>query len=274
MDIDMSEPTSADAPITFLTLPLEIRLQIYSNLLVLPSHNQGAAYSASDIPTSEKRAEIQSNILRTCRQACNEAAPLLYRGNMWLAHPTLLTGLPRLRPHFGPVVQTSAYRFFKNNPGVESAADGDDSKGEKRPNGGNGRWHVRVRLDCDPPWTADQLAEAFSGADELYIQLWQTAYKGAGPRVAMLFEKIRGVRVARVDGSTYAFRHYANHLENVMQLPLNDKEERPYVKPKGFKERELPKKLPGEEVGSDDENESDHDADVHDDSSEAMVAED
>jgi hypothetical protein len=73
---------------------------------------------------------------------------------------------------------------------------------------------VQVRLDVDARFSKAQVSDAFSGADELEVEVWQATFAAADLTVLKLFEGVRGVGRAKVTGSVG--REYAACLEGVM----------------------------------------------------------
>lgn len=172
-----SEPTSnSSSGPSFLSLPYELRLEIYNHLLLLP-------------PTPPQTLHPQ--ILRACRQIHAEALPLLYGRNTFEAHASLLVSFPRLRPWYSPVASASAAALIT-------------------------RVRVRVRLDAGAGFGQMRATRELSGRDEVVIDCWQAAYRSAGWQVLRLFEGVRGVRRARVTGSIGGFEEYARWLERSM----------------------------------------------------------
>ena len=167
---------------SLITLPGEIRNQIYRYLLLLPKPSTHR--TLGDPP-------LHVNILRTCRKLHQEGLAILYGGNTFLAHVSLLTSLPRLRIYYASVQTASLISLVT-------------------------KWHVRVRLDNDPNFTKDQATQAFSGMDELTIEVNQSQYGGSDYGALKLFEDVRGVKRARVYGSITFFVEYAKWLEDVM----------------------------------------------------------
>ncbi|KAK5657281.1 hypothetical protein OQA88_3343 [Cercophora sp. LCS_1] len=112
---------------TLLTLPLELRFQIYTHLLVLPTTPTAfdyttALYSLYSSPTTsslhhpsasrrddDTPPRIYPAVLRVCRQTHAEAIPVLYRLNTFLADDMLLSAVPRLRPYYGVIKGDMAY---------------------------------------------------------------------------------------------------------------------------------------------------------------------
>ncbi|KAI1363603.1 hypothetical protein F5Y08DRAFT_238288 [Xylaria arbuscula] len=225
------EPTdllSSPSPSTFLNLPLEIRLEIYTHLLTTsqdPSHPlspaepspSSSSSSASSSPSSSVSSSSSSpapffnpqtaptplhpNILRTCRQLHAECIPVLYKRNIFTAHATLLTVFPSL---FNPSHRQKRYAPIRS-PQLASLVT---------------RFRVRLRLDAEPQFARDAVTAQFSGKHELLIETWQTEWRGAGPEALRLFEDVRGVRIARVVGS--GFEEYARWLEGAMMSEAGD----------------------------------------------------
>ena len=81
---------------------------------------------------------------------------------------------------------------------------------------------MRLRLDAEPQFARDAVTAQFSGKQELVIEAWQTEWRGAGPEALRLFEDVRGVRVARVVGSTSGFEDYARWLERAMMAGVGE----------------------------------------------------
>ncbi|KAH8891399.1 hypothetical protein GQ53DRAFT_746916 [Thozetella sp. PMI_491] len=182
-------PITRRPPPTFLTLPLEVRLEIYSHLLLLPPYGKH-----QDAPGNGPR--VYPALLATCAQVYTEAAPMLYGANTWQAHTSLLTSLPRLRAFNHPVTQPGALAQIR-------------------------RWRMSVRLDIACPFTAEAVTAAFTGADELALEVWQaTFWGGAGVDVLERFEGVRGVRKVRIVGSTTGFEGYLRWLAASMTAPV------------------------------------------------------
>ena len=188
-------PTTSPPPdnpqpiITLLTLPLEIRLEIYTYLFLLPAYTP---HQDTDLV----HARVHPALLATCSQIHAEAAPLLYAANSWQAHYALLAALPRLRACHRPVIAA-------------------------RPRAAMRRWRLRVRLDVLCPFTTDAAAEAFSGADEVELEVRQaTFWGGAGVEALGALHGVRGVRRVRVFGSTAGFGGYLHWLAGSMTAPV------------------------------------------------------
>jgi hypothetical protein len=172
-------------PLTFLDLPGEIRNQIYLYLLILPSLS--APRLLGDPP-------IYPSILSVCHAVHSEAIRILYGTNTFLAHPNLLADLPRLRLYYDTISSPSLISLIC-------------------------RFHIRVRLDCDPNFSAEKAAESFSGVEELTIEVFQAQFGSSDHRVLRLFEGVRGVERARVYGSVTGFSGYVGWLQNAMTSP-------------------------------------------------------
>ncbi|KAJ4400977.1 hypothetical protein N0V82_010891, partial [Gnomoniopsis sp. IMI 355080] len=81
------------------------------------------------------------------------------------------------------------------------------------------RWYLKARLDCGPFWTAERVAEAFTGVDELTVEVWQSMYGEGGGKVLRLFRGVRGVKRVKIWGSTTGLERYVRWLEGVMGSP-------------------------------------------------------
>ena len=172
-----------------LTLPFEIRLEIYSYLLLVPS-------SPRDHRVPQDDVRVHPALLATCAQVHAEAMPLLYAGNTFQAHYSLLTSLPRLRASLRPVTQARPLAHIR-------------------------RWWMRIRLDAGCPFTEAAVTAAFTGMDEVVLDIWQTTFwGGAGVGPLERFEAVRGVRKVRVLGSTTGFEGYLRWLAQSMTAPV------------------------------------------------------
>jgi hypothetical protein len=142
----------------FMDLPGEIRNEVYARLLVLPyDSHPPMAYSDSD--------KVYPQILAVCRKVHAEALPLLYGSNTFIANPTLLSCLPRLTV-FYPMIQSSQMVSLIR------------------------KYLVRVRLDCMPNYSYEAAMGAFSGVDELTIEVFQAQFRGSRHEVLTLFEGV------------------------------------------------------------------------------------
>ncbi|TWU77604.1 hypothetical protein ED733_007880 [Metarhizium rileyi] len=181
----MSKTASALIPspqCRLLSLPLELRLQIYTLLLLLPPYSKHSIH-----PTS-----VHAAILRTSRQVHAEASPLLYTQNVFLAHPSLLTSFPRLRENYPPVKEDLAIARIR-------------------------RFRLLIRLDCDLPYSRETAAKALSHMDEVIVDVAQAVFLGAGCENLRVLEDVRGVGRVVIRGSTTGFERYADWLQGVME---------------------------------------------------------
>ncbi|WPG99849.1 Hypothetical protein R9X50_00266900 [Acrodontium crateriforme] len=195
-------------------LPAELRNLIWSYLLIQPSFYTDE--SGIDNPPTIRPQQTHrfcANILQTCKQAHAEGSPILYGENVFHAHSSLLTALPAflvgtrpLRLTLPPVTHPRPARLIR-------------------------RYYIHVRLDVDARYSMAQVTEAFSGADELSIDVSQAMYGSCSFDVLALFEGVRGVRKAQVRGSTGDGK-YARWLAGVMELPLG-------TDPEGFCEEHV-----------------------------------
>jgi hypothetical protein len=201
----MDSPSHAS--LNFLSLPVELRLKIYRFLLVIARPSPGPESQALSVDRPHPA------ILRACKQIHGEATPVLYGENIFFAHYAMLTSFPLLRGWFQPVKCTEPAKRIR-------------------------RWWLRVRLDAGLPFaittrgnssTQTKLAEAFSGAEELVLELWQAMFKGMpASTVLQYFEAVRGVRKVRIFGSIIGYEDYVAWLEKTMQSPIGEVRE-PYT---------------------------------------------
>ncbi|KAH6680862.1 hypothetical protein B0J14DRAFT_274600 [Halenospora varia] len=169
----------------FLDLPGEIRNQIYQQLLIIPSLST---------PRLLGDPGIYPQILSTCRKVHKETQQMLYGCNTFLAHHNLLTGLPRLRMYYDVISKPNLIALIT-------------------------RYHIRVRLDCDPNFSVANATNAFMGMEELTIEVFQAQFGSSDYKVLKLFEGVRGVKRASIYGSVSGFPEYVEWLQNSMMTP-------------------------------------------------------
>ncbi|KAG4435403.1 hypothetical protein IFR05_009110 [Cadophora sp. M221] len=173
------------ALLSFTDLPGEIRNQIYNQLLILP---------ALSTPRPLGDPLLYPEILSVCRKVHEEAKQILYGCNTFLAHPNLLGEMPRLRLYYDTIHTRNLISLIQ-------------------------RFHIRVRLDCDPNFSAENAAKSFTGVEELSIEVFQAQFGSSDYKVLKLFEGIRGVKRAKVYGSVIAFPEYVEWLQNSIRTP-------------------------------------------------------
>lgn len=181
----------------FLSLPAELRNAIYALLLTAPAHVKQSRRIATRGLCSDyvlPPLDLCPALLRTCRQIHDEAASILYGANQFASHPSLLTALPYLMTPRQPITEGPGRWKIK-------------------------RWYIYLRLDVDARFTAEQLEQAFSGADELEIEYFQPAYGYGDSSTLKLFESIRGVGLAKVIGGSGCDPKYARALEGMLMSP-------------------------------------------------------
>jgi hypothetical protein len=169
----------------FLTLPIEIRYDIYARLLCVPDYS---SFSPSHVTSKDT---VHANILLANRQINNEATAFLYHDNTFLAHPSLLTSFPRLRPHTHPVTSSAVLPRIR-------------------------KFHLSLRLDCDPNFDAAAAEKSFSGLDELTVHVSQTSFLGIGCANLRRFEGVRGIGRVAIVGSTTGCEEYVAWLRDAM----------------------------------------------------------
>ncbi|KXL43298.1 hypothetical protein M433DRAFT_156146 [Acidomyces richmondensis BFW] len=181
------------------SLPAELRNVIWTFLLKYESDNDEVRYSRLSLTAGSSAAEERPcvNVLRTCKQANSEGTPILYGENRFHAHPSLLTALPSFllltRPNritLSPVTSPRLVQLIR-------------------------RYYLHVRLDTDPHFSRCQVEESFSGVEELEIEVFQAMYGSCDFSVLRLFEGVRGVGKAVVQGSVGDGK-YAEWLANTM----------------------------------------------------------
>jgi hypothetical protein len=167
----------------FLELPPEIRNQIYQLLLT--------ATSPPGKVSGPSQSEVDAAILRVNRKLHAECKALLYANNVFHAHPARLASLPFLRDISRPILSPDCCRLIK-------------------------RYYIEVRLDIDNPWDGDDCAKAFNGVEELHVVAWQASFGQCNAHNLIPFAKVRGVRHARVEGTSLE-PAMVKWLEEVMQ---------------------------------------------------------
>lgn len=171
---------------SFTCLPPEIRLQIYSYLLLLPPYTRRS-------PASEAPPPIHAAITLTSRLVHAESSPVLYAKNTFLAHPDLLTSFPRLRASYQPVKEASAISHIR-------------------------RVYLVIRLDTDLRFTRDAAARMLSGLELVVIDVVQAMFMGVqGCENLRVLEGVRGVKEVVFRGSTTGFETYLEWLRRKME---------------------------------------------------------
>jgi hypothetical protein len=170
----------------FLTLPGEIRNQIYHLLLIIPP--PGIPRSLGGGP------KIYPQILNACRQIYHEAIEILYGKNTFIAHYSLLSQMPQLRPWHDPITSSALIARIR-------------------------RYHIYVRLDCDALFTASSARDAFTGIEEFTVEVFQAQYGSSDYTVLRLFEEVRCIKRVRFLGSVTGFPEYISWLQATMMSP-------------------------------------------------------
>lgn len=181
----------ANNTLPFLAFPGEIRNRIYTLLLVVPPPSTTTAFG--------EKARIYPEILRVNKQIHHEALSFLYTKNTFIAHPVRLYRFPQLRRWMDPVEAPHLIALIR-------------------------RYHVFVRLECDAGFTPEAARDAFSGIEELTVEMFRSQFKGSRNGVLRLFERVRGVRRARVFGSVDPSSKYVAWLQK--QMMSTDRSER------------------------------------------------
>jgi len=102
--------------------------------------------------------------------------------------------MPRLRLYYSPISSPSLISLIR-------------------------RYHIRLRIDCDPNFTAKKASDAFSGIEELTIEVFQAQFGSSDYKSLRLFEDVRGVKRVRIYGSVITFPQYAAWLQAAMVRP-------------------------------------------------------
>ena len=163
--------------LSFLLMPAEIRLQVYAILLIHDHPFQVSSFAAFIDNRSicqSQALEIHPSILLACRQTYFEGNPILYGGNVFLASPSLLKGI--VAAPSGRITSAPLISHMR-------------------------RFHLCIRLDCDPRYGSQELENAFNGAEELNIEVFQASFGMGDTKLLDMFRGIRGVKKAKVWGS-------------------------------------------------------------------------
>ncbi|MCJ1418867.1 hypothetical protein MMC32_005218 [Xylographa parallela] len=172
-------------PFPFLSLPGELRNAIYA-LLLTPT------LSTHPYPFPHPHHQLTPSLLRASHLLHTESAPFLY-AHSFRAHSSLLTSFP----HFADPARPLTSRFY-----ISLIR----------------RWRISVRLDTDPNWSKRQVTDAFSGVEELSVDVWEASFGASGVRVLEGFWGVRGVGKARVRGCVE--RGMGRWLEGVMESEM------------------------------------------------------
>ncbi|KAH6611067.1 hypothetical protein Trco_001087 [Trichoderma cornu-damae] len=187
------QPPSAPK-VGFMSLPLELRFQIYALLLSIPPQPKSSSHHHLS-SRSEAPSYVYPAILLANRQINWEATPFLY-SNMFVAHPSLLATFPRLRSWYSPLREAKALV-----PRIH-------------------RFHVQIRLDLPLQFDRKAAAESFSGVDELSVDVEQSMFLGVGYDNLTVFDQVRGVKNLYISGSTTGFEDYIAWLRYAMTSPV------------------------------------------------------
>lgn len=185
-----------------LSLPPELRNAIWSLVLVHDTDRE----TARPLPRSPtlgqalRSERLCASVLRSCKQANKEGTPILYGDNTFVAHSSLLAALPALLLRASPTRIAAPVKHRRVADMIR-------------------RYHVHVRLDTDPRFTRLHAEESFTGVEELEIEVFQSMYGSCDFSVLQLFEGVRGVGKAVVQGSVGDGR-YADWLARCMMSPF------------------------------------------------------
>ena len=166
--------TSFAMPFLFLNLPGEVRNQIL-RLLLIHRTTIVVHHFALLHPPSPIALDIHPKILLANRAVYNEGRTILYRENVFQAHPMILLDTVFALCVHRPVLQNCVAHIR--------------------------RFHIRVRLDSDPYYSPRQVREAFTDADELQVEVFRASFEAGNYLALDGFAGVRGVKEARVHGS-------------------------------------------------------------------------
>ena len=162
-------------PILFLDLPSEIRNFIFR--LLLTHSTPIVAHGSHDLkPPKPVSLGLSPSICLVSRTLHAESISILYGENTFQAHPTFLTNAAFAIDPERPVVSCRCVSQIR-------------------------RWHIRARLDCDSFYEPELVAQMFTGANELEIEVFRASWGVGSYDVLLSFAKVRGVKRAKVHGS-------------------------------------------------------------------------
>ncbi|KAK3903326.1 hypothetical protein C8A05DRAFT_43423 [Staphylotrichum tortipilum] len=228
------------SPPTFLTLPLELRLDIYTHLLILPPPTPPeiqpttyrCAYSSSPPSSSPgspsqstlEKPKLHPQILRVNPQTHAEALPILYGHNTFAAHPVLLTACPTLyHPRWRIRVRLDVPVAALTLPAASppSLASSPTTSSPPTP-------PLPSSPSSSPsqPTEPNPIATAFTNTDTLTLDLYTSTFLGGvGADALRPFESVRGVRKVRIRGMVAGFERYLEWLRGRMTMMPGEGEE-------------------------------------------------
>ena len=175
-------------PFPFTLLPCEIRLEILRHALThdTPIRTNSCHQLGPPRPTL---LHLTPALLLSSRGAYEEGVPILYGENTFQAHPQILSSSIFAIDPNRTVIAPHCKALIK-------------------------RWHVRVRLDCDPYYAAEEVTRCFDDCDMLEVEVFRSSWAIGGYDALEGFCGVRGVKRARVHGSVG--KSFARWLEGCM----------------------------------------------------------
>jgi hypothetical protein len=82
------------------------------------------------------------------------------------------------------------------------------------------RYYILLRIDCHASFTKEQATKAFTGMEELTIEVWQAQFWNSDYEALTRFEGVRGVRRVKIIGSISQFKGFVEWLRNTMMMPV------------------------------------------------------
>lgn len=159
----------------FLELPGEIRNQIFR--LVLTHNTPVVIRSANQLAAPEHtKLYLCPHILLVSWRTYYEGVSILYGENCFQAHRSYLASMLFAMDPARTVIGTFCASLFC-------------------------KYHVRVRLGCDPFYTPEAVRKAFSGADSLEVEVFRSSWGIGGYDALEGFGSVQNVRKPRVHGS-------------------------------------------------------------------------
>lgn len=176
-----------------LGLPAEIRNIIFRILLTHNTPIIARSCNSLKPPWPLISLGLTPSICLVSRATHSEATSILYGENVFQAHPTFLDSCVFSIDPERPILSARCISKIR-------------------------KWHIRVRLDCDPYYKSEDVAQTFTNAAELEVEVFRASWGMGSYDNLNGFTKIRGVGRARVHGSLE--ETYASWLEGVMSSAI------------------------------------------------------
>lgn len=231
-------------PPTFLTLPLELRLEVYKHLLTVPPppsiRDQPTIYRCSWAASSlavHPAPKLYPQILRVNSQVNAEATPLLYGHNTFVLSKSNLPSLfvpcgdypPVTTPRLAALIRRWHLRLRMDPPAALRQPSRPRPQSQSQPQPGP---ESPPPAEPEPETSPLDIPATFSHAEDLTLDLWRGTSGflfGVGADVLRPFEQVRGVRRVHVESMVYGFEGYVSWLAGVMKSREGERVGEQYV---------------------------------------------